>query len=251
MKRTSRSNQPARRLRRPAPLAITWFGHSAFRVVSASGSVVLIDPWLSNPSAPPGAMDIDKADVVLVTHGHCDHLGETVPLALRTGARVIAIHEVSLHLQKSGLADVVGMNKSGSIRLDGMTVTMVDATHSGGIDTGETVLPGGEPAGFVIAFDDSLVLYHAGDTGLFGDMRLIAQLYRPHIAILPIGGLYTMGPREAAKACEFLKPRHILGMHFGTFPALTGTPTELRRRLPATLKKRVHDIAPGETLRLS
>ena len=112
------------------------------------------------------------------------------------------------------------------------------------------VLPGGDPAGFVLTFDDGLVVYHAGDTGLFGDMRLIAQLYKPDVALLPIGGLYTMGPREAAKACELIRPRHILGMHYGTFPVLSGTPAELRRFLPPPLKKRLHELKPGETLLL-
>jgi L-ascorbate metabolism protein UlaG (beta-lactamase superfamily) len=251
MKHPSPSRTAPRPVRRRKPVAVTWFGHSAFRFESPSGRVLIIDPWLSNPSAPAGALTIDKADAILVTHGHSDHLGETVPLAQRTGARVFAIHEVSLYLRKQGLADVVGMNKSGSVRLDGITITMVDASHSGGIETAAGVIPGGEPAGFIVKFENDLVVYHAGDTGLFGDMRLLAQLYKPDVAILPIGGLYTMGPAEAAKACAWLKPRHILGMHYGTFPALSGTPAELRRYLPAPLKRCLHELVPGQTLALA
>jgi L-ascorbate metabolism protein UlaG (beta-lactamase superfamily) len=142
------------------------------------------------------------------------------------------------------------MNKSGTVKVDGVQVTMVDATHSSGIETGEQFLAGGDPAGFVFRFENGFTAYHAGDTGVFGDMRLIAELYKPDLAILPIGGFYTMGPLEAAKACRLLMPAYILGMHYGTFPVLAGNPQELKRLLPGPLKRRLLVINPGDTVKL-
>ncbi|MGA9116488.1 MAG: metal-dependent hydrolase [Bacteroidota bacterium] len=226
-------------------MEITWWGHSAFSIRTPGGRVVLVDPWLGNPRAPEGAADIAPVHLILVTHGHADHVGDTVAIARRTGARVVAIHEVSLYLQSAGLPNVTGMNKGGTLEAEDVAITMVDARHSGEIDAGGKLLPGGEPAGFVIRLRDGRSVYHAGDTSLFGDMRLIARLYTPTVAMLPIGDLYTMGPREAAEACTMLQPRHIIGMHYGTFPALTGTPDALRARLPARLRSRVRELSPG------
>lgn len=239
-----------RRAKAVPPLAITWLGHSAFRFDTPSGKTLLVDPWLDNPKAPPGARELARVDAILVTHGHGDHLGNTIELAKTYGSRVFAIHELSLYLQREGV-NATGMNKSGSASLDGISVTMVEAHHSSGIETGEVILPGADPAGFVIAFENGVSVYHAGDTGLFMDMKLIGELYRPAIVILPIGGLYTMGPREAAKACQLLKPGLIIGMHYGTFPPLTGTPKELVRHLPAAMKKRVVMLDPGSVFEYS
>ena len=238
------------------PIRITWLGHSAFRFDSPEGKIIYVDPWLDNPMAPPGAASVMSADLIFLTHGHADHLGNTVELARRTGASVYAIHEVALYLQGRGVSTAVGMNISGTVTADGITATMTAATHSGGIEVGEGtpgapgVLGGAASAGFVIRFENGYTVYHAGDTGLFGDMRLIADLYRPSLVILPIGGLYTMGPREAARACILMKPRLILGMHYGTFPALTGKPAELKRHLPPALRSRVRTLEPGQSLEI-
>jgi L-ascorbate metabolism protein UlaG (beta-lactamase superfamily) len=218
-------------MKRMNPVRITWLGHSAFRFDSPLGKIVLVDPWLDNPRAPASAREIDRVDLILVTHGHGDHLGNTVEIAKKTGAKVIAIHELALFLQNAGVSNAEGMNSSG-------------------IESGPDVFPGADPAGFVITFENGLKVYHAGDTGVFLDMKLIGELYKPDVAILPIGGLYTMGPREAAKACAFLKPRTIIGMHYGTFPPLSGTPEELRKLLPPEKRKRVKTLEPGVTSEL-
>lgn len=237
-----------RKNHRKEELSITWFGHSAFLLKSPGGKSVLIDPWLDNPKAPAGAKEIAPVDLILVTHGHSDHVGNTIEVARRTGATVIAMHEISIYLQEHGVSTVQGMNKGGTIHIDGLKVTMVDARHSSDIDVGGTLIPGGEPAGFVIEFENSFRAYHAGDTSLFGDMKLIAEMYRPQLILLPIGGLYTMDPREAAYACRLLKPVHIAGMHYGTFPVLAGTPAELKNHLPVAMKKRVMELVPGQSV---
>ena len=226
-------------------LNLTWFGHSAFLLKTPRGRSVLIDPWLENPKAPPGAKAITPVDLILVSHGHSDHVGNTIEIAQRTNATVISIYEISLYLQKQGVVNAQGMNKGGTMSVDGLKVTMVDAKHSSDLDVGGTVVPGGEPAGFVVEFENGFRIYHAGDTAVFGDMRIIADLYKPQLAILPIGGLYTMDPREAAYACTLLKPKYVVGMHYGTFPVLAGTPTELKKHLPASLKKIVVELEPG------
>ncbi len=231
-------------------LSITWFGHSAFLLKAPGGKSVVIDPWLDNPKAPAGAKELAPVDLILLTHGHSDHVGNTIELARRTKAAVIAIYEISLYLQEHGVSTAQGMNKGGTMRIDGLKVTMVDAKHSSDLDAGGTVIPGGEPAGFVVEFENGFRVYHAGDTSVFGDMKLIADLYKPQLVLLPIGGLYTMDPREAAYACKLLKPAYIAGMHYGTFPVLAGTPGELRNNLPVAMKKRVMELVPGQALTL-
>jgi L-ascorbate metabolism protein UlaG (beta-lactamase superfamily) len=230
-------------------VTLTWFGHSAFLVESTSGTRVLIDPWLENPNAPKDAASIDNIKLILVTHGHSDHLGNTVELAHRTGADIVAIFEVGTHLEALGLPRVHGINIGGSTTLHGITVTMVEARHSASIKHNGTVIPGGLAAGYVLRLENGYRLYHAGDTGLFSDMKLIGQKHLPHVVMLPIGGYYTMGPKDAAVACKWLRAKHIVGMHYGTFPELTGSPEELIKYLPMPMKSRVKILTPGTSVR--
>ncbi|MCD6575553.1 MAG: metal-dependent hydrolase [Nanoarchaeota archaeon] len=202
-------------------MKITYLGHASFLI--ESGKKILIDPFLSgNPKATAKPSEIE-ADIILVTHGHGDHLGDTVEIVKNTGAKVVAIHEIQQFLLKQGV-NAIGMNIGGSIEIDGIKITMVPAIHSSSFDDKYM----GHPAGFVIRFSDGIV-YHAGDTGIFWDMKLIHELYSPDIAILPIGDVYTMGPKEAAKAVELIKPKIVIPMHYGTFPVLTGTPEKFKK----------------------
>jgi L-ascorbate metabolism protein UlaG (beta-lactamase superfamily) len=231
----------------PNRISITWYGHSAFLLRDSAGRAVLIDPWIDNPSSPITPAAVPRPDLILVTHGHDDHVGNVVEIAKHHKAPVVAIHELGLYLSSRGVEKVTGMNKGGTLEIAGISVTMTHAVHSSGIDIGGAghLLPGGAPAGFVIAFPGHPKVYHAGDTDVFGDMRLIRDLHRPEIVILPIGGLYTMGPREAAVAVGFLEPNTVIGMHYGTFPALSGTPGGLRSFLPASARGSVTELVPG------
>jgi L-ascorbate metabolism protein UlaG (beta-lactamase superfamily) len=229
-------------------LTITWLGHAAFRIQSPGGKVLYIDPWLENPRAPADARPVARADGVLVTHGHFDHLGNAVEIAQQTGAPVVGSWEVSVYLNGKGIENAIGMNKGGTVEVAGLAVTMVSADHSSGILEGDRVLNGGEAAGYVVRFENGFTLYHAGDTNVFGDMKLIGELYRPDLALLPIGGHFTMGPREAAYAVRLLGVKAVLPMHYGTFPVLKGTPEELRTQLEG-VDVEVVALAPGQTLR--
>lgn len=228
-------------------LAITWLGHGTFLLVSPGGKRVLIDPFLAeNPSCPDGYKKIDRLDLILVTHGHSDHAGDLVSTARATGAPVVAMWELCAWIERKGLENTHPMNKGGSQEIAGLTVSMVDARHSSAwVDDHETVYLG-EPAGYVIRFEDGLTAYFAGDTALFGDMRLIRDLYAPQIAFLPIGDRFTMGPEAAARACELLGVRQVVPMHYGTFPFLTGT-VERFRELAESLGVEVLVLKPGQT----
>ncbi len=234
--------------------AITWLGHSAFHLQSEpDGPGILIDPWLTNPKAPANTQQLaDGARLVLLTHGHSDHIGSTVELVRRTGARVLASYELVMELEAEGVPNtqLIGFNKGGAVTADGVTVTLTQAFHSSslaGADGRARSL--GDPCGLVIELPNGTVIYDTGDTCLFGDMALIAELYQPSILMLPIGDCYTMGPRQAAKACELVDPQWIIPHHYGTFPALSGTPAALRQYLPSDMRDRVIAPAPGETVR--
>ena len=226
---------------------ITFLGHSAFTLTGA-GVNVLIDPWLSNPLLNTPVDKVGPVDLILVTHGHGDHLGETVAVAQASRAPVVAIHELSVILARQGAPEVIGMNKGGTLDIAGCKVTMTQAVHSSSVDEGGLLIAAGDPAGFVVEFPNGFVAYHAGDTAAFKDMELIRELYHPELAMLPIGSHYVMSPAEAALACRMLKPRWVIPMHYGTFPALTGTPEELIERLKGEPEITVIPLKPGESV---
>ncbi|NQV07293.1 metal-dependent hydrolase [bacterium] len=213
-------------------LELTWLGHAAFRLKTPDGTIAYIDPWLEgNPSCPDSEHHPDRVDAVYLTHGHFDHFGSTMELAA-LGAQIFCIHEIAVHLEGAGVTSMVGANKGGTVAGPGdIAATMTDAVHSSGI-SGETgIVAGGEAGGWVLAFPGGPTIYHAGDTSVFGDMTLIGEMSTPDIALLPIGGHFTMGPVGAARAARMLGVATVIPMHYGTFPILAGTPDELRVEL--------------------
>ncbi len=190
-----------------------------------------MDPWIDGNPAYPQGHTFDHIDTICISHGHFDHIHDAVPLAQKFSPQVVGIFETCHWLESKGVKNTCPMNKGGSQQVGGVTITMTHAVHSCGILDDGKIIYGGEAAGYVLRFEDKRALYFAGDTNVFTDMQLIAQLYRPELAILPIGDLYTMSPREAAVACRLLDATKVIPMHFGTFPALTGTPEELHALL--------------------
>ncbi len=230
-------------------LKLTWLGHATFRIETPEGKTVLIDPWVQgNPACPDNLKTFDKIDVLLITHGHFDHLGDAVALARQHQPQVVCIPETAHWLASKGVENLAEMNKGGTQEVDGLRVTMVHADHSCGILDEGKILYGGEPCGYVVRFPNGFKLYHAGDTNVFGDMRIIGQLYQPDLACLPIGDHYTMSPREAAYAVKLLKVKNVVPMHFGTFPLLKGTPDELKKQTRAIKGLKIHAMKPGATL---
>jgi len=228
-------------------LAITWLGHATFLLQSPGGKKILFDPWVTgNPSSPESAKKLGALDLILITHAHSDHTGDAVSIGRSSGAQVVAPYEVSVWLQRKGLQHVTGMNPGGTLRALGLSITMVPAMHSSSVEEDGRIIYLGVATGYVVTFEDGLTIYYSGDTSIFGDMRLIGELYAPTIAFLPIGDLYTMGPEQAAKACELLGVKQVVPMHYGTFPALTGTPAKLRE-LVAPRGVQVLELTPGET----
>jgi L-ascorbate metabolism protein UlaG (beta-lactamase superfamily) len=228
-------------------LSFTWLGHATFLFRSPGGKRILTDPWITtNPVCPESSKKVGELDLILVTHGHSDHALDTVQVARSSGGRVVAPYELSVWLEGKGLKNVTGMNPGGTLNALGLSVTMVPACHSSSVEEEGRPIYLGVATGYVIGFEDGLTVYFAGDTSIFGDMRLIAEMYRPTVAFLPIGDLFTMGPEQAAKACELLGIKQVVPMHYGTYPALTGTPTRLRE-LVEPKGIRVLELRPGET----
>jgi L-ascorbate metabolism protein UlaG (beta-lactamase superfamily) len=223
-----------------------WLGHATFLFTTPGGKRVLLDPWITgNPVTPDSAKKIGEIDLILLSHGHADHTGDAVSLGRSTGAQVVAPYELSLWLQQKGLKNVTGMNPGGTLRMLGLEIAMVQADHSSSIEEDGRIVYLGVASGYVLKLEDGLTVYFAGDTAVFGDMKLIGEMYRPQLGFLPIGDLYTMGPEQAAVACGLLGLKQVVPMHFGTFPALTGTPARLRELL-AGKSVEVLELKPGE-----
>jgi L-ascorbate metabolism protein UlaG (beta-lactamase superfamily) len=230
---------------------LTWLGHNSFWLETRDGRKVLLDPWVeSNPACPKELQSFERIDLMTITHGHADHIADAVNLGKRYRPTILCNWEIHHYLQRKGLTTTAPMNKGGSQTLQGIRFSMVHAVHSSGIEEGgQIVACGGEACGFVIRLEDGTMLYQAGDTAAFSDMALIAEIYRPEVALLPIGDHFTMGPREAAIAARMLGARWIVPSHYGTFPALTGTPDELRRELKSLgVEAEVVALEPGGVL---
>jgi L-ascorbate metabolism protein UlaG (beta-lactamase superfamily) len=220
---------------------IRWLGHSGFEIELAK-KILLIDPWLTgNPLAAVTASDIKKADVVCVTHDHGDHLGDAIEICKRTGATFVGIYELGVFAEENGVKDVVGINIGGTVDVKGTRITMVQAFHSS---------TRGAPTGFVMKAEGKTI-YHAGDTGLFGDMKLIGEIHRPDVALIPIGDYYTMGSKEAAEAVKLIKPAVVIPMHYQTLPVLSPSAEDfikfVKEKAPEV---KVVALKPGEAYQL-
>lgn len=223
----------------------TWYGHSCVELRTPGGKVLIFDPWFGNPTSPRAAADVKQCDLMLVSHGHFDHLGsgprdianaDSLAIARATKPTWVSIHELSLWLetQLDGAGvEIIGMNKGGTVSARGLSVTMIHADHSAGDWTaaGESPMYLGEPVGFVVELEDGMRVLFAGDTDVFGDMKIIGEMHTLDVAFLPIGGHYTMGPAGAARAAALLGVRAVVPIHYGTFPILAGTPDQLRDEL--------------------
>lgn len=226
---------------------VTWLGHATVLVEIPGGVNLLIDPFIEhNPSYPKDFKLPERIDYVLLTHGHMDHIADAVPVAKKHGSTIVGIYELTSYLTGKGAEKTIGMNLGGTVSLPGVDVTMVEAKHSSSMQEGDQIIYLGDAAGLVLTIQDGPVLYHAGDTSVFSDMKLIRELYAPEVVMLPMGGHFTMGPKEAALAAKYLEPKLILPIHWGTFPPLKGTPEQLAALLPEG--KIVAYVKPGEAL---
>jgi L-ascorbate metabolism protein UlaG (beta-lactamase superfamily) len=224
---------------------LTWLGHATFRVDTPGGKRVYIDPFLSgNPKCPGNEVEPERVDAIGITHGHGDHVGDAIDLAKKHSCDVVAPVELAGWLGQQGVEKTHDPNKGGTVALDGVKFTFTNAFHSSSTDDGTYT---GEPCGIVLELEDGTKVYFAGDTCVFGDMQLIGRLYSPDVAVLPIGGHYTMDPKEAAVALELLGTKRCVPCHFGTFPILAGTPQELKQLAPDV---DVAEIEPGGSVEL-
>jgi len=228
---------------------ITYYGHSTFGLRTPGGQVALIDPWvMTNPKCPENLKRVTRLDAIFLTHGHSDHMGDLLDLAKQHKPKVVTNFEIYLWLESNTGAQGLPCNKGGCQKVGDFEVVMTNAFHSSSIDDQGHRLYGGEAAGFIVKLPGGVSVYHAGDTCVFGDMKLIAEIYRPDIACLPIGDVFTMGPRETAIAVRLLGVKHVIPMHYATFPMLTGTPEGLRAEAKDIAGLEIHALKPGESL---
>ena len=233
---------------------ITYLGHSTFRFTTAGDEQIIIDPWLGdNPQTPEDQKHVEELNTILITHGHFDHFDDAIPLAQQTGATVVANFEISTYLMGKGIENVLPMQKGGTAQVGEIQVTATHAIHASSIaEEDGTIVYAGEPGGYILEFESGFKLYHAGDTAIFSEMQLIGELYRPDLALLPIGNQVLMSPFEAAHAARLLGVRHVVPMHYGTTPfpvPLPGTPEEFQEHLSKVAPETVvHVMAPGDDL---
>jgi L-ascorbate metabolism protein UlaG (beta-lactamase superfamily) len=225
---------------------LTWLGHASFRLDTPGGKRIYVDPWLDGPTVPDAEKDVERVDVIALTHGHSDHVASVVPLSQKFEPDIVANVELKGWLGKQGakVGQLPGINKGGTQEAAGCKFTLTNAFHSSSSNEGDYL---GEPCGIVVELEDGKKIYFAGDTCVFGDMQLIARIYEPDLAVLPIGDHFTMGPREAAVALELLGNPRCVPCHYGTFPILHGRPDQLQELAPSA---QVEGLDPGGSITL-
>lgn len=236
---------------------IRWLGHASFEVVTKSGKIIYLDPWIRrNPIAPISIEDIKKANIICVSHGHEDHIGDSIEIAKTTGAKLICSPEIGFYADSKGIPYDEGsypLNVGGSVTIDDISIFMTNAAHTSEVYgeewfTERRALPGSGAVGYVIAVKDDIRIYFAGDTGLTMDMRIIGDIFNPDVALLPIGGKYNMGPREAAIATQWIRPRVVIPMHYNTYPAIQQDPANFKEQVDRlVMGVRTVVLKPGET----
>jgi L-ascorbate metabolism protein UlaG (beta-lactamase superfamily) len=227
---------------------LTWLGHATLHIQTAGGTSILVDPWFEgNPSSPKDYKLPQKVDVLLLTHGHDDHFHDAIKIAQQTKAKCVGIYELTSFMQGKGVENIAPMNHGGNLQIKDVRISMVEARHSSSILDGGKAIYAGDPCGFVLATEGAPTIYLAGDTSLFGDMRLYKELYAPEIGVLPIGDNFTMGPKHAALAATYLGVKTVIPVHYGTFPLLTGTPAELKEHLKGAGVE-VVTLTPGQAM---